>query len=80
MLRQLGGVSPPPNLVSLNAQLSPWAEYPNAYTILLRSAATRPYPSKPQIQLITKFSQWLRTGHIEVYALDEIIAEPIFAA
>jgi len=62
-------------VVSLNAQLGPWAGYLNAYTTLIKERGYSPVSVQTQVQLITRFSEWLRRGHIEVHALDEIIAE-----
>ena len=62
-------------VVSLSAQLGPWAGYLNAYTTLIKERGYSPVSVQTQVQLITKFSEWLRRGHIEVHALDEIIVE-----
>jgi site-specific recombinase XerD len=62
-------------LVSLDTQLGPWAGYLNAYTTLIKERGYAPVSVQTQVQLITKFCEWLRRGHAEVHALDEIIVE-----
>jgi len=62
-------------LVSLDTQLGPWAGYLNAYTTLIKERGYAPVSVQTQVQLITKFCEWLRRGHTEVHALDEIIVE-----
>ena len=62
-------------VVSLSAQLGPWAGYLNAYTTLIKERGYSPVSVQTQVQLITRFSEWLRRGHNEVPALDEIIVE-----
>src|SRR6266436_9689316 len=62
-------------VVSLSAQLGPWAGYLNAYTTLIKERGYAPVSVQTQVQLITKFCEWLRRGHTEVHALDEIIVE-----
>jgi site-specific recombinase XerD len=62
-------------VVLLSAQLGPWAGYLNAYTTLIKERGYSPGSVQTQVQLITRFSEWLRRGHTEVYALDEIIVE-----
>src|ERR1700674_1042514 len=62
-------------VVSLSAQLGPWAGYLNAYTTLIKERGYSPGSVQTQVQLITRFSEWLRRGHTEVHALDEIIVE-----
>jgi hypothetical protein len=61
--------------VSPDTQLGPWAEYLNAYTTLIKERGYSPVSVQAQVQLITRFSEWLRRGHTEVHALDEIIVE-----
>jgi len=62
-------------LVSLDTQLGPWAEYLNAYTKLIKERGYSPGSVQTQVQLIKRFSQWLRRGHTEICALDEIVVE-----
>ena len=62
-------------LVSLDTQLGPWAGYLNAYTTLIKERGYSPVSVQAQVQLITRFSKWLRRGHTDVHALDEIIVE-----
>ena len=62
-------------VVSLSAQLGPWAGYLNAYTTLIKERGYSPVSVQTQVQLITRFSGWLRRGHIGAHALDEIIVE-----
>lgn len=62
-------------VVSLSAQLDPWAGYLNAYTTLMKERGYSPVSVQAQVQLIIKFCDWLRRGHTEVHALDEIIVE-----
>jgi site-specific recombinase XerD len=59
------------SLVSLNTS----AGYLNAYTTLIKERGYSPVSVDTQVQLITCFSQWLRKGNAETYALDEIIVE-----
>lgn len=59
------------SLVSLNTS----AGYLNAYTTLIKERGYSPVSVDTQVQLITCFSQWLRKGNTETYALDEIIVE-----
>ena len=62
-------------LVSLDTQLGPWAGYLNAYTKLIKERGYSPASAQTQVQLIKRFSQWLRRGHTEICALDEIVVE-----
>ncbi len=62
-------------LVSPDTQLGPWAGYLNAYTTLIKERGYSPVSVQAQVQLITRFSKWLRRGHTDVHALDEIIVE-----
>jgi site-specific recombinase XerD len=62
-------------VVSLSAQLGPWAGYLNAYTTLIKERGYSPVSVQTQVQLITRFSEWLRREHTEVHALDEIIVD-----
>jgi len=43
-------------VVSLSAQLGPWAGYLNAYTTLIKERGYSPVSVQTQVQLITKFS------------------------
>jgi site-specific recombinase XerD len=61
------------SLVSLDTLLGPWAGYLNAYTKLIKERGYSPASVQTQVQLISCFSQWLRKGNIETYALDETI-------
>jgi site-specific recombinase XerD len=61
--------------VSPDTQLGPWAGYLNAYTTLIKERGYSPVSVQAQVQLITRFSEWLRRGHTDVHALDEIIVE-----
>lgn len=61
--------------VSPDTQLGPWAEYLNAYTTLIKERGYSPVSVQAQVQLITRFSEWLRRGHTDVHALHEIIVE-----
>jgi site-specific recombinase XerD len=63
------------SLVTLDTQLDAWAGYLNAYTTLIKERGYSPVSIDTQVQLITCFSQWLRKGNTETYALDEIIVE-----
>src|SRR5207245_4129321 len=49
-------------LVSLDTQLGPWAGYLNAYTTLIKERGYAPVSVQTQVQLITKFCEWLRRG------------------
>ena len=60
---------------SPDTQLGPWAEYLNAYTTLIKERGYSPVSVQAQVQLITRFSEWLRRGHTDVHALDEIIVK-----
>jgi site-specific recombinase XerD len=62
-------------LVSLDARLGPWVEYLNAYTTLITDRGYSPASVQTQVQLIIRFSEWLRRGHTEICALDEIIVK-----
>jgi site-specific recombinase XerD len=62
-------------LVSFDTQLGPWAGCLNAYTTLIKERGYSSGSVQTQVQLIRCFSQWLRKGNIETYALDEIIVE-----
>lgn len=59
--------------VSLNTQLGPWVGYLSAYTTLIKQRGYSPASVQSQVQLLTRFSQWLRKAHTEIYALDEAI-------
>jgi site-specific recombinase XerD len=63
------------SLVTLDMQLGAWAGYLNAYTTLIKERGYSPVSVDTQVQLIACFSQWLRKGNTESYALDEIIVE-----
>jgi len=62
-------------VVSLSAQLGPWAGYLNACTTLTKERGCSPISFQTQVQLIARFSEWLRREHTEVHALDEIIVD-----
>jgi len=62
-------------LVSFDTQLGRWAGCLNAYTTLIKERGYSSGSVQTQVQLISCFSQWLRKGNIETYALDEIIVE-----
>jgi site-specific recombinase XerD len=62
-------------LVSFDTQLGPWAGYLNAYTTLIRERGSSPVSVNTQVQLITRFCQWLRKRNTETYVVDEIIVE-----
>jgi hypothetical protein len=62
-------------LVSLDTQLGPWAGYLNAYTKLIKERGYSPASAQTQVQLIKRFSQWLRRGHTEICAQDDIVVE-----
>jgi hypothetical protein len=51
------------------------AGYLNAYTTLIKERGYSPGSVQTQVQLITRFSEWLRRAHTEVHALDETIVE-----
>jgi integrase/recombinase XerD len=63
------------SLVSLDTQLGPWAGYLNAYTKLIKERGYSPASFQSQVQLIKRFNKWLRRGHTEISALDEIVVE-----
>lgn len=62
-------------LVSFDTQLGPWAGYLNAYTTLIRERGSSPVSVNTQVQLLTRFCQWLRKRNTETYVVDEIIVE-----
>jgi site-specific recombinase XerD len=62
-------------LVSLDTQLGSWAGYLNAYTTLIKERGYSPVSVNTQVQLITRFCQWLRKRNTETYVVDEIIVE-----
>jgi|SRR5580658_2514502 hypothetical protein len=61
--------------VLLDKQLGPWAGYLNAYTKLIKERGYSPVSVQTQVQLIRRFSQWLRRRHAAIGALDEIVVE-----
>jgi site-specific recombinase XerD len=63
------------SLVSLDTQLGPWAGYLKAYTKLIKERGYSPASFQTQVQLIKRFNKWLRSGHTEIRALDEIVVE-----
>jgi site-specific recombinase XerD len=62
-------------VVSLDPQLGPWAGYLNTYTTLIEELGYSPVSVQSQIQLLTRFSEWLQKAHTKIYALDEIIVQ-----
>jgi site-specific recombinase XerD len=58
-----------------NAQLGPLAEYKNAYATLIQERGYSPVSIQSQIQLISRFSQWLQRKHTEIYVLDETMLQ-----
>jgi len=61
--------------VLLDKQLGPCAGYLNAYTKLIKERGYSPVSVQTQVQLIRRFSQWLRRGHAAIRALDESVVE-----
>jgi hypothetical protein len=49
--------------------------YLNASTKLIKERGYSPASFQTQVQLIKRFDEWLRRGHTEISALDEIVVE-----
>jgi site-specific recombinase XerD len=56
-------------------RVGPLAEYLDAYITLIKEQHYSAVSTRTQIQLITKFNQWLRSRHAELYDLDESAIE-----
>jgi site-specific recombinase XerD len=62
-------------LASLGRQLGSWAEHLKRYTTLIEERGYSSASVKNQIQLITRFIQWLRRRHTGIHLLDEAIVQ-----
>ncbi len=57
------------------ARIGPLADHLNAYLSLLRGQGYAPGSARIHVQVIARFSQWLRRKGIEVHDLDQSIVE-----
>jgi site-specific recombinase XerD len=62
-------------VVSPDMQPDLWAGYLNAYAALIKVRGYSPGSVRNHVQLIKRFSKWLRKGHTKICALDEIVVE-----
>lgn len=56
-------------------RVGPLAEYLDAYITLIKEQGYSAVSTRAQIQLITKFNQWLQRRHARLYDLDELAIE-----
>src|ERR1700730_10091463 len=56
-------------------RVGPLAEYLDAYITLIKEQGYSAVSTQTQIQLITKFNQWLQRRHAKLYDLDELAIE-----
>jgi hypothetical protein len=62
-------------VVSPDMEPSLWVRYLNAYTTLIKEQGYSPVSVRNQIQLLKRFSKWLRKGRTKICDLDEIVVE-----
>jgi Phage integrase, N-terminal SAM-like domain len=62
-------------VVSPDMEPSLWARYLNAYTALIKERGYSPASVRNHVQLLKRFSKWLRKGRTKICVLDEIVVE-----
>ena len=62
-------------LASVCREPGPWAGYQNTFTTLIKDLGYAPGSIQNQMQLITRFAEWLRRGQTEIHCLDETMVQ-----